>query len=229
MKNIIKSQNFILYALLFFSLSYSNLAQGIETQLIEYSLSISNENTEFKYDVANIYETKTQQLGINWYESFSPYFHAGLELGNIEMTQLENPLSSAKLTTGQYAGLLLRFTPFKASYLSLMLNLNYRYNRTKGENTDQQTQFHWGQTLVSTELKLFAIDDIELFAAAEYQNTQGTQQNIGITNQTTAFQASNQQGSRFGINFKTNHNGILGVEWLNGFRKGVQLHFRRKF
>jgi hypothetical protein len=196
--------------------------------LLEFSLSVSNQNTYFKY-TSNNNKVKTSQLGINWYEPFSPYFHAGFELGYTEMTQIENNLASAQFTEGQYAGLLLRLLPIDNHFFSLTLNLNYRYNRTQGNSTNQETQFAWSESLLSSEVLFKPINHIDLFLAAEYQILNGEQRDSGNINQVTSFNSSKHQGYRFGINFKLKNNGVIQLERLTGFRHGTRIYFIRKF
>lgn len=205
-----------------------NAAQIINANLLEFSLSTQNQTTHFDFSTYT-HNTKSDQLGINWYEPFSSYFHAGLELGYIDMSQIENSLSSAQFTTGQYAGLLLRFLPVESPLFSLTMNLNYRYNRTEGESTDQKTQFFWNETVLYSEINFQPTSHIGLMAAAEYQIVDGEQRDSGNITQITPFRESKKQGYRFGLNFTTNRTGIVGLEWFTGFKEGTRLYFLRKF
>jgi len=145
------------------------------------------------------------------------------------MTQIANSLASAQFTAGQYAGLLLRFLPINNRAFSLTLNLNYRYNRTQGSSTDQETQFAWNETLLSSEIQFKPTTHIGLFLAAEYQVLNGEQRDSGNTSQITSFSSAKHQGERFGINFKLKNNGIVRLERLTGFRNGTRIYFMRKF
>lgn len=205
-----------------------NASQIISPNLLEFSLSLQNQTTDLKYS-SNTYKTQTDYLGINWYEPFSQYFHAGLELGSIEMTQIDNPLTTAQFTSGEYIGLLLRFLPIETDSFSLMFNLNYRYNRTLGENTNHETQFVWNETLFVSELQYYPLRNLGLIFAAEYQRLDGEQRDLGTINQIIAFHESEQKNYRFGINFTSNNSGVVGLEWFNGFRRGSRLYFLRKF
>ncbi len=208
--------------------SFVNAVQIIDNNLIEFSLSLRHQTTHFKFPL-NSYKVKSDQVGISWYEPFSQYFHGGLELGYIDMSQIENPLSSAQFSSGQYAGLLLRFLPVDKPYLSLTLNLNYRYNRTEAKSTTQNSQFAWHETLLFSELKFFPTEQFSVVIAAEYQLLNGEQRDSGTITKTTSFKEDQQQGYRLGMNFIPYHNGIIGVEWLYGFRQGGIIYFKRRF
>ena len=93
--NIIKAVLLSLCSLL--PTSIINAAQI--NNFIEFTLSTQNQSANLKFS-ANTYKTKTNQLGINWYEPFTQYFHAGLELGYLEMSQIDNVLASAQFTSG---------------------------------------------------------------------------------------------------------------------------------
>ena len=227
-----KTNKFITLVLYLFALIPSlsvNASQIINPNLLEFSLSLQNQTTNLKFP-SNIYKTRADYLGINWYEPFSQYFHGGLELGYIEMTQIDNALATtAQFTSGEYIGLLLRFIPLKTDNFSLILNLNHRYNRTLGNGTNQETQFVWSETALISELHYYPISNLGLMLAAEYHDLDGEQRDLGSVSQITAFQESEQQTYRFGINFTSNRSGVMGLEWFTGFKRGSRLYFLRKF
>lgn len=223
-----KVQRIILFLFIYLSYTYANAAQIINNNLIEFSLSVQNEETHFKFPL-NKYNVKFDQVGISWYEPFSTYFHGGLELGYIDMSQIENPLTSAQFSSGQYAGLLLRFIPVNNSYLSLMLNLNYRYNKTEGKSATQNTEFAWHQTVFSSEIQFHVSNQISLLLAAEYQHLNGEQRDSGSITQLTPFSEAEQLGYRIGLNFMPYRTGIIGIQWSSGFRDGAQVYFKRRF
>jgi len=224
----IKIQIFILFLSIILPITLVSAAQISKNKLLEFSLDIQNTSSYFKFP-SYTYKTKSEQLGISWYEPFTEYFHAGLELGYINMTQIDNSLTSAKFTSGEYAGLLLRFIPISSELFSLSLNANYRYNDTQGTSSNQESRFAWSEILLTTELKFQPTSLIGLTFAAEYQQIDGSQQDSGAINQITAFNAEKQHGTRFGLNFTTNRTGVVGFEWFTGFRSGSRLYFSRKF
>jgi len=224
----IKIQIFILCLSIILPITLVSAAQISKNKRLDFSLDIQNTSEYFKFP-SYTYKTKSEQLGISWYEPFSEYFHGGLELGYINMTQIDNSLTSAKFTSGQYAGLLLRFIPINTELFSLTLNANYRYNDTQGTSSNQESRFIWYETLLATELKFQPTSLIGLTFAAEYHLIDGSQQDSGTINQITAFNAEKQHGTRFGLNFTTNRAEMVGFEWFTGFRSGSRLYFTRKF
>ena len=220
-------KNFISVIFIFLTLSYSNVIHAVDSRLVEFSLYTVNQNSHFNFS-SNNYETKYQQLGLNWYESFSSYFRAGLELGYINVTQSKNLLSSAQYTSGEYTGLLLRFLPIEKDFVSLLFNLNYRYHQTKGSGTNQSTEFVWSESTLSSELQFHMTENSSIFVAAEYQILDGRQHDSGNINQTSPFNNLDQQGYRAGIDFALRRNEHIQIEWQTGFRNGLQLYFTRK-
>ena len=223
-----KVKIFILCTFLLFPLSTINAAQTINNNLLEFSLALSKSETYFNF-YSTTYKTSSKKWGINWYESFSDYFHAGLELGNIEMNQVDNPLPSSQYTSGEYAGLLLRFLPITTPTFALTFNLNYRYNRAQGESTNQLTEFTWDETLLLSQVNFRPIENFILFLAADYQVLSGEQRVSGNVTKVTSFKENEHYGYRFGLNFITNRTGTVGVEWFSGFNSGTKLYFSRKF
>ncbi|MCK4865710.1 MAG: hypothetical protein KAT06_09860 [Gammaproteobacteria bacterium] len=224
----IKIQIFILCLSIILPITLVSATQKSKNKILDFSLDIQNTSEYFQFP-SYTYKTKSEQLGISWYESFTEYFHGGLELGYINMTQIDNNLTSAKFTSGQYAGLLLRFIPINAELFSLTLNANYRYNDTQGTSSNQESRFIWNETLLTTELKFQPTSLIGLTFAAEYHLIDGSQQDSGTINQITAFNAEKQYGTHFGLNFTTHRTGIVGFEWFTGFRNGSRLYFSREF
>ncbi len=197
-------------------------------KLIEFSLSVQSQSSDFKFSTTTD-KVKSDQLGISWYEPFSKYFQGGLEVGYVEMSQINNPVSSAQFTSGQYAGLLLRFLPLDEPNFSLLLNLNYRYSRTDGATTTQNSQFTWHETVFSSEIQLHPIEQVSLLLAIDYRLLSGEQRDSGAITQIRPFSENQQEGYRFGLNFMPYRTGIIGVEWFSGFRDGGRLYFKRKF
>lgn len=225
-----QDNNFYCFLLFLFILTpFSYATASGNSALIEYSLSLSNQDTHFDFKSDGVSKVRVNQLGINWYEPFSKYFHAGLEVGYINLSQADNPLSSAQFSSGEYAGLLLRFLPLETPSFSVTLNLNYRYNKTQGNSTSQETQIVWDETLLSSEIHFQPVDQIGLFLAAEYLILHGEQRDSGNITQVINFNSSKQQGYRFGLNFIVNHTGVIGIERVTGFRSGTRLYFSRKF
>lgn len=210
---------------LFFFLSFTiNAYPVLNDKLIEFSLSVQSQSSNFKFSTTTD-KVKSDQIGISWYEPFSKYFQGGLEVGYIEMSQINNPVSSAQFTSGQYAGLLLRFLPIDEANLSLLLNLNYRYTRTEA----QTSQFAWHETVFSSEIQFHPVEQISLFLAVDYRLLSGEQRDSGAITQISPFSENQQEGYRFGLNFMPYRTGIIGVEWFSGFRDGGRLYFKRMF
>ncbi|MCK5386135.1 MAG: hypothetical protein KAJ39_03055 [Gammaproteobacteria bacterium] len=220
---------YIFLCLLFFlPLKFINAAQLFNNNLIEFSLSVQSQTTHFDFP-AKAYQVKSDQVGISWYESFNKYFQAGLEVGFIDMSQIDNPLASAQFSSGQYFGILLRFLPLDYPLASLTLNLNYRYNNTEAKSSNQNSEFAWHETLFFSEVELRPFDKISLILAAEYQDLAGEQRDSGNISQISRFSASEHQGYRFGINFKPYPSADIRIEWLTGYRNGGRIYFKRRF
>lgn len=222
-----KIQLFVLCLFIFLSTSI-HARQQFNDNLIEFSLSIQNHSSKLEFATSTD-NVKFDQLGISWHETFSHYFQAGLEVGYIEMSHVNNPIASAQFTSGQYAGVLFRFLPVDNSNLSLILNLDYRYNKTEGTSTTQKSQFAWHETLLSSEIQFHPGDKVSLFLAAEYLFLDGEQRDSSSTTQIRPFSESQQEGYRVGLDLIPYHTGIIRFEWFSGFNNGGALYFKRKF
>ncbi len=198
-------------------------------QLIEYSLSVGSQTSDMAFQSGTSYQSKTNHIGIAWYESFNAYFSGGLEFGYLEMSQIENNLASAQFTTGQFAGLRFRFIPLKHSLLSLRVFLNYRYNLTRGVTSNQESQFIWSELSFSNQVDFHITHSIDLFLAVDYQLLDGTLKNTGILNQASSFKGGESQNMRLGTKIMVNPNGEIRLEYSNGFADGVSIHFIRLF
>ncbi len=228
-----QNTKFLYLILILFILAFAHQAKangGITTgQLIEYSLSVGSKTSDFTFQSGTTYQSKINQIGIAWYESFNAYFSGGLEFGYLEMSQIENSLASAQFTTGQYAGLRFRFIPLKHSLLSLRLFLNYRYNLTRGMTTSQESQFIWSELSFSNQVDFHITHSLDLFLAIDYQLLDGTLKNTGMLNQTSSFKGGKSQNMRLGTKIMVNPNGEIRLEYSTGFADGVRIHFIRLF
>lgn len=217
-------RNYIVLLLLF-PLSQSLTAIPLNDNLLEYSLILEHQTSDFKFD-SFTHSTNLDSIGLNWYESFSRYFNAGLEIGQLEMTQTSNSLASAQLSAGHYAGLLLQFLPFKNEHVSLLLNLNYRYNRSSWTALNQQTQFIWHNGGLSAELRFNISNTFNINTAIDYLQFQGQQRDSGPINLISDFREHETMGYRLGVEFFGDRQSVIGMEWLLGAKSGARIQFK---
>lgn len=222
------AQFIYIWPLLFLPLNFIHAAQHTDNSVTEFSLSLENQTTYFDFP-AQTYQVKSDHIGISGYTIFSKTFQGGLELGYIDMSQIDNPLTSAQFSSGQYFGLLLRFLPVDQAFVSIAFNLNYRYNNTESISTNQRSEFVWHESLFSSEVEIRPLETLSLILAAEYLNLSGEQRDSGNISQVTPFTSSKDLGYRFGINFKPYATADIGVEWRTGHTEGGRIYFRKKY
>lgn len=170
-----------------------------------------------------------QRVGIHWYEPFNNRFQGGLEIGYIDILQTQNPQTSAQVSSGQYLGLLLRFLLVNKSKLALNINLNYRYNRTDGVSTLQDTKFIWYEGLLSNELQYKTTEKTTLSLAAEYQTINGRLQTNETSPAIKTFKIKNPYGVKVALKYKLSSTEVIGFDWVNGYKTGGKLYFGRIF
>lgn len=209
-------------------IKFTHASQFTENNLIEFSLSLQNQTTYFKFPTKT-QKVKSDQIGISWYESFSKTFQAGLEVGYLDVSQVDNSLSSAQFSSGEYLGILFRFLPIDHPFASLSLNINYRYSRTETINGIQNSELLWRETSFSGEVEVRPLDKWGLLLATEYQNLSGEQRDFSSFQKITPFSASEHSGYRIGISFKPYATADISLEWLTGYRKGHRILFKRRF
>lgn len=195
---------------------------------LEFSLSAEHQDSQFTFNTIS-YDTRLTTLGVNWYEIFTPYFHAGLEAGYIEMSQLNNPVSSARYTTGQYAGFLMRVLPLTLTHFQLTLDINYRYNKTQASATTQNSTFTWHDTSITTKALLSPIENISFYGAVEYDFLSGEQNDNGSLTQIKPFNHTQETSYRAGVNFAVDYTGMITIEGISGYKKGARILFSRRF
>jgi len=212
-------------------LSIENLkaAQLTNPNIVEYSLDLQTSKSEWQFPLLKN-NVKLEQAGISWYEPFSHSFYGGLEVGYTELSQADNPMPSAQFTSGEYIGLLFRYAAVQQSALSLNLHIKYRYNRTEGKSTLQNSQFAWHETTFSSELVFHSSKNLNLILAADYLQMGGEQRDSGNITQLTTFKNVQEKASyRAGIEFIPYRTGVIGIEWSSGIRDATKLYFKRKF
>lgn len=219
----------ILYFVIFlFSTNVYASKRLVSNKLLEFSLIIENKRTQFNFSGSN-QKAHFNILGVNWYESFSPAFQGGLEIGYFEMTQINNNLPSARFTFGEYVGVNLRYFLVDNDTLSLNLNLNYRYSSSTKKLLDQQTNFVWHKGGLLAEIQLHISDKSSILLASEYQLIDGEQRDSGNITQINEFKENQRLGYRLGLNFTPSKNGYISLELLAGISNGGRINFTRKF
>lgn len=227
MKVLLKQ--FQLFVFCSFSLlSFNTNAYQPAQHGLDFSLSVQRQSSKIELP-SGTHNVSTNQLGIRWHEPFNDYFNAGLEVGYNEMTQVSNPVSSAQFTSGEYVGILLRFKPLQTNQLELELDLNYRYNQSRGSSINQQTQFTWDESIFSARLHYWPAKTVGLFVGADYFAVTGTQRDSGTVSQVQTFSENEQQGFSFGLQFIPYSGGIVGIESHSGYRSGGKIYFQRSF
>lgn len=223
------SNQLVSFCIIFFLLiKFTYAGQLINSNLIEFSLSLQNQKTHFNFP-SKTHQVEFDQIGVNWYEPFSETFQGGLEFGYLDLLQRDNTLTSTQLSSGEYFGILLRFLPMNTSFATLAFNLNYRYNKTESINAAQSLEYLWGETMISSELEFHPFDSLGLLLAAEYQNLSGEQRDFGNVLQIVNFTTSKHVGYRLGIHFKPDPTANIGLQWITGYKKGLKIHFMRRF
>jgi hypothetical protein len=145
------------------------------------------------------------------------------------MVQVNNTQRSAKFTIGEYAGILFRFLPVNKPLYAINLDLNYRYNRTKGKSSIQETKYIWQEVLFVSAIQFQATQNIKLSLGAEYQILDGIKRDSGSDTQINTFNTTQKQGLRYGLHYSLRRTEVIGFEWLAGYKNGGRLYFSRQF
>ena len=205
-----------------------NAKRKVNDNAVEFALIIDSYSSALKYPT-NTVETSTELLGINWYEPISQYLHAGLEVGYINMTLKGGQLPSAKYSSGQYAGALFRLIPYSSEYVSFKFNMNYRMNRTEANDTTQQTEFEWQESLLSAQIVFRPITKLGISVSSFYHDLSGQQENTGIVSQDSSFSDSLQEGTSLSIFYAVSPSSIVEIKQNNGYKEGTSVYFIKQF
>jgi len=224
-----KITHYLYFSLFIILHSHSAAASDASnTAPLEFSMTAEHQDSQFKFNTIN-YKTRLDTLGVNWYEIFTPYFHAGLEAGYIEMSQLDNPVAAARYTSGQYAGFLLRILPVTLTHFQLTFDVNYRYNKTQASTSAQNSTFIWHDTSVATKALISPFQHISFYGAVEYDFLTGEQNDSGALPQIKPFKQSQEVSYRAGVNFVVDYTGTITIESISGYKKGARILFSRRF
>jgi len=170
----IKYRQFISLLLLFSANSISIAAPHHNDNIVEFSLSLQNHQTQFNFTDKTL-SVDTDQIAIRWYEFFTKNFYGGLEFGYLDLIQSNNLLSSSQLSSGEFIATSFRFIAIEKSLITLSFKLNYRYNKTDSINSAIKSEFLWHESVISTELEFHPFRHLGFLVAAEYQDLQGKQ------------------------------------------------------
>ena len=199
-----------------------------ESQLLDFSLSISDTRETWLLN-NNSSNTRIRAYGISWFEDFTAAIDGGIEVGRMEMIQLDAALASANYSAGEYAGLVARFRLIENPYFSWALKAAYRYSSTLGTANSQESRFSWTQARAGSTFLLRPLKNTGFFLSVDYYIMSGEQRDTGTVTQITTIREAQRLTYRGGVHFYTPPQGRVSLEWLEGFRQGFVIHFQRSF
>lgn len=197
-------------------------------ELLSFTLHYENSKTGLNYS-GTTRETSFNSLALSWYEPFQEYFHAGLEVGGFEMIQRSNPLISAQFTKGEYAGVIFRFIPYDGDLLRLNFDVGYRYSRSIGETTSQQTEFNWHHRYASFDGILRLFPKNELVLTINERILKGDQVNRGTVNSSIDFAESQSRGYAMSWQFFNRSRGKVSLTLSDGYQQSTSIRFSQGF
>ncbi len=196
--------------------------------LLEYALHIDSSDSHLDINGQRL-STRVRSLGINWSEALAPGIAGSLQAGRLEMTQSGNPQASAVYTNGAYAGIALNIHIIENKRFLWDLSASYHLFETNGVTASQQTRFTWEQRYLGSTLLYTPMKKTGIFLGVDYYYLAGEQRDSGTTTTITTLSNSDTTGYRIGIQLASPPHGLISLAWLDGYRQGIQLRFRRIF
>ena len=186
-------------------------------------------NSNWLYTNNSTQDTHISRLGIGWKEKISEYIHGGLKAGYLDISQANNPISTSRITEGQYFGITLGSTIIDLEWFSLNSGLGYSYNSTEKQETSQSVELRWNQTVLNVQTTFHFIPRLSLTLGGKLIWIDGEERATGTITQIRSFEQNKIEGYYARIDLATDRTGSIGVSWEGGTQEGVSVYFRRQF
>lgn len=212
---------------LFFPLSVNAETVNFRNQ-VDFNVHFQSLTSDWRYDDVTR-RTRISRAGFGWSETLTPYLSGGLMLGYVDLSQADNPLDTAKITTGYYAGLQLEGQLVNSNYLNLKLNFSFLYNDTQRYASDQRTNNVWTQTEIKLLARIPLGEKFGLRLNVNNYRIRGEQRDGGSISNVSTFRQDESTGYSAGLDVVIDRSASIGFDWLAGNREGGRLYFRRLF
>lgn len=173
-------------------------------------------------------DTRTDQLGLQLAESFTPFFAASVDLGYVGQSQTQNPATEGFNPSGTYLGLGLRATPLQTHYLDLSTAVGYTYFSLEGNTDTQDTQRDWREALLEVEAGL-SLQSLRLSAGSRYRHIKGEETALGDVTQNRRFAADQALSGYAGLDILLQAQGRISLRGEGGARQGFYIAFSTGF
>jgi len=228
LKNVdARAKYLILTSLFCLPFTLNAQAFGYENQ-VDFNVHLQSVKSDWRYDNAQR-QTRISRAGFGWSESLGRYLSAGLLLGYLDLSQADNPLDTAKLSSGYYGGLQLDGQIIENRYLKLKLNLSFLYNDTQNQDASQNISNIWTQTEVKLLARIPLSDRLSLRLDLNSYQLRGEQRNSGSVSSINKFNQDQSTGYSAGLDVAVDRNASIGFDWSGGSREGGRIYFRRLF
>ena len=195
----------------------------------DFNAHYQSYNTDWRYTNNSTQDTRISRLGIGWKEKISEYIHGGLKAGYLDITQANNPISTARITEGQYFGITIGSTIIDLEWFNLSSGLSYSYNSTERQETSQSIELRWNQTVLDIQSSFHLIPRLSLTLGGKLTWIEGEERATGTITQVRSFEQNKIEGYYARIDLATDRTGSIGVSWEGGTQDGVSIYFRRQF
>lgn len=195
---------------------------------LDLSLQIEHNETRWQYANQTL-TSKSSILGVRLQETLAPRLRGSLHFGYLDLSQPDNTLAAAQVTTGYYAGLELGLLLLDTSRLRLELSAGYRYQNTEGHANNTDVELVWHDTYAQLGLAIPLSERLEFHTFGGTSRTSGEQRASGATDQLLTFDEQKRRYYAAGLSYWVDSTGYLSASWLGGNRDGFRLGFHRGF
>ncbi len=196
---------------------------------LDFNVHLQSVYSDWHYDNNKRQRTGISRVGFGWSETLNPGLSGGLMLGYLDLSQTDNPINTAKLTTGYYGGLQLETRLIENRYLCLNLNVSIVYNDSQNQADNLNIHNIWIQTEEKLQASIPLRKQLELRLAVNSYQLRGEQRSSGSITDVSNFRQQQNIGYSIGLDVLVDADASIGFDWSGGSRTGGRLYFRRLF
>ena len=173
------------------------------------------------------YDTSIEKLYISFAEPMIGGGLMGMNLGQLGVTQSDNPDTSGITAAGYRLGLWFEFTMPRKTTVQLKPRVFFDYGSARGKNSNsREVEYSWWEYGAVAMLQV-NISNITLGAGPAYNSVSGRQRISDRPNR--SFEAWQRQQWLGEIKFMVNSSGYIGMQLAGGDNRLFNIYFERKY
>lgn len=175
----------------------------------------------------NLTQNRINRIFVSFHEATYSWFHPGIKLGYISLTQSGNPATTGRDLAGEMLGFSARFTA-PAMVFNPQLDVDYSYHQSENNDEIQNITLQWFELSVKAGF-FIKLGPVHLGMGGFYHTIEGDELARGAITRSDRFSEDESAGGFADLKLFVDRTGSLSVHIESGGRESVNLIFAREY